>query len=458
MPEPVQRAGTPSRSPGGFARAHPPAPTNGLGPQASQVLRLPAIVLTAFLTTLIVLVVLNASLGNKQVDSPLRHTFAVGDGEFERTMAGALTNPLVSGNDVTTLVNGEEIFPAMLNAVRSARHSTTLETYIYWSGNIGQDFAAALAERASAGVAVHVMLDWIGGRIDNSRLEQMRAKGVHIRRYNPPRWYSLHRLNNRTHRKLMVVDGQVGFIGGVGIADAWKGDAGSPSEWRDTHYRVQGPVVTQLQSAFTDNWLQTAGEVLQGDLYFPPVQSAGAMKSQVFTSSPGGGSESMQLMTLLSLTAARRTIDIATPYYLPDEVAIQTLVQALRRGVRVRILMPGPHIDFPLIRRVSRASWGPLLHAGAQLYEYQPTMLHWKLVVVDGAWTSVGSANFDDRSFAINDEANMNVLAPQFAQRQLQVFEQDLLNSHLVSADEWNARPDSDKLLDWLASALRAQL
>jgi cardiolipin synthase len=405
-----------------------------------------------------VLVILNASLGNKQVDAPLRHVLPAAHPAFARSVAGALSSPLVGGNRVTTLVNGKEIFPEMLASIRSADRSITFETYIYWSGEVGRQFAAALAERAQHGVAVHVMLDWIGGRIEGALLDHMRSMGVQVRRYNPPRWYSLHRLNNRTHRKLMVVDGQTGFIGGAGIADEWSGDGGAPSHWRDTHYRVEGPVVAQLQSAFTDNWLQATGEVLQGEAYFPALEHAGDARSQVFTSSPGGGAESMQLMTLLLMTAATRSIDIATPYFVPDEVAIETIVQARRRGVRVRILMPGETIDLAIVRRASRAAWGPLLAAGVELYEYQPTMLHWKLLVVDRLWTSVGSANFDDRSFAINDEANMNLLDSSFARQQVEVFERDLRSSVRVDLDTWASRPAREKALDWAASAIRAQL
>jgi cardiolipin synthase len=405
-----------------------------------------------------VLLVLNATLGNKQIDAALPHGAPVGGPQFVRSVAGALGGALAPGNQVETLANGDEIFPAILGEIAAAQRSITFETYIYWSGDVGRRTAQALAERAAAGVAVHLMLDWVGGRLDDSQLDLMHASGVRIVRYNPPRLSRLHRLNNRTHRKLIVVDGLTGFIGGAGIADEWAGHAQDPDHWRDTHYRVRGPAVAQLQSAFTDNWLQATGEVLQGEAYFPELPAVGDVPARVFTSSPGGGAESMQLMMLLAIAGATRTLDLATPYFLPDEVAVQMLVAARKRGVRVRILVPGPYMDVDVVRRASRASWGPLLEAGVEIHEYRPTMLHWKLLVADGRWTSVGSANFDDRSFAINDEANMNVLDEAFARRQLALFEQDLQRSDPVLLQAWSSRPLVDKVLDTLAVLLKTQL
>lgn len=413
---------------------------------------------TVFLTCFVLWVVLNLSLGNKQVDSVFEPLYAVHDPQFPRSMSATLARELTPGNTVNELVNGDQIFPAMSAAIRSAERTITFETYIYWSGSVGRDFSQLLAERARQGVKVHVLLDWIGGQLDESLLEHMEAHGVEVRRYNAPRWYNLHRLNNRTHRKLLIVDGKVGFIGGAGIADIWRGSAQSPRHWRDTHFRALGPVVRQLQAAFTDNWLQSTGEVLHGDDYFPAVRADGTAAAHVFTSAPGGGSESMHLMYLMSITAAARSIDLEASYFLPDDVAVNAIVAALQRGVRVRIILPGPHMDKPLVRRASRASWGRLLLAGAQIHEYQPTMFHCKLLVVDGLWVSVGSTNFDNRSFSINDEANMNVFDATFAARQIAVFEKDLQSSRRVTYMEWEGRPWSDQVLDTLASVLRSQL
>lgn len=410
------------------------------------------------LSAITIWLVLNLSLGNKQVDSTPPRLYGVHDHQFQRSLAGTLGRGFVGGNSVEQLINGAQIFPAMFHAVRSAQESITLETYIYWSGSTGRELAQLLAERAQAGIRVHVLLDWVGGQLDERLLEHMQNHGVEVRRYNAPKWFNLHRLNNRTHRKLLVIDGKVGFIGGAGVADVWRGNAQDPQHWRDTHFTARGPVVRQLQSAFADNWLQATGEVLHGRHYFPDLVAAGSMSAHVFTSAPGGGSESMQLMYLLSITAAARTIDLAASYFVPDEMAVQALVEAMRRGVRVRILLPGPHMDVPLVRRASRSLWGDLLAAGAEIYEYQTTMFHCKLLVVDSLWVSVGSTNFDNRSFSINDEANMNVYDAQFAELQLRTYEEDLKRSTRVTFREWAARSASDKLLDSLASTLASQL
>ena len=417
-----------------------------------------AITATAIASLLAMVLVLNLSLGNKQVDAPLVHLYGVADPQFPRAMASVLNRGLLDGNRIDELLNGDEIFPAMLGAIRAARHTITLETYIYWSGSIGREFSQALSERAKHGVRVHVLLDWIGGQLEDSLLETMRENGVQVRRYNAPHWDNLHRLNNRTHRKLLVVDGQAGFIGGVGIADTWRGNAQDAAHWRDTHFKAQGPVVAQMESAFIDNWLQATGEVLHAAAYIPRPRQAGTARAHVFTSAPGGGAESMQLMYLMSITAAAESIHLCASYFLPDDVAVDSLVAALRRGVEVQIILPGPYMDVDLVRHASRAGWGRLLAAGAQIYEYQPTMFHSKVMVVDRLWVSVGSTNFDNRSFSINDEANMNVYDASFARRQVEVFEQDLKHSRRVTLQEWQARPWHEKLLDAAAALLRSQL
>ena len=323
---------------------------------------------------------------------------------------------------------------------------------------MGRQFSTALRESAQSGVRVHVLLDWIGGELDDELLEELRQHGVQIRRYNPPRWYNLARLNNRTHRKLMVVDGAVGFIGGVGLADKWSGDAQDPQHWRDTHFRVEGPVVAQMQAAFADNWLQTTGEALHSDAYFPVLNEAGSMKAQVFSAAPAGDARSMQLLYLMSITAAAESIELSASYFVPDEVAKEALTAAARRGVRVRIIVPGPHMDMEIVRRASRANWGALLEAGVEIHEYQPTMFHCKMIVVDGLWVSVGSTNFDSRSFSINDEANLNVRDAAFARSQIEVFEQDLKRSKRITLEQWKNRPWSQKLLDWAAAQTSSQL
>lgn len=409
-------------------------------------------------TLFIAWLALNLTVGDKQIDTRLTRLYAVSDPQFPRAMSHVLTPALLPGNHVEELLNGDEIFPAMLREIRSAEMTITFQTYIFWSGSIGKIFADALVERARSGVKVHVMLDWVGGQLEDAFLEQMRDSGVEIRRYNAPHRQTLNVLNNRTHRKLLIVDGKVGFIGGVGIADIWRGNAQGPRHWRDTHYRATGPVIAQMQSAFVDNWLQATGDVLHGHRYFPPLEATGTQQAQVFTSSPGGGSESMQLMYLLALTAAAETIRISASYFVPDDVSVNTLVAALKRGVQVKIILPGPYMDVAVVRRASRAKWGKLLAAGAQIYEYQPTMYHVKTLIVDTLWVSVGSTNFDNRSFSINDEANLNVYDRSFARRQVEIFEADIRSSRLVTFDEWKNRHWTDKLMDFAASLLGPQL
>lgn len=416
------------------------------------------LVLAIVATVLAAFLVLNLSIGDKQIDTRFERRYSVADPQFVRTMGVILGPSLDPGNQVRQLVNGDEIFPAMLASIRGARNTITFETYIFWSGSVGWEFVEALSERARHGVRVHVLLDWIGGRLDDRQLEHLQKNGVDVRRYNPPRWNNLHRLNNRTHRKLLVVDGRVGFTGGVGIADLWRGNGEHPFQWRDTHFRVEGPVVGQMQSAFTDNWMQATGEVLHGQAYFPELAPAGPHRAQVFTSSPGGGAESMQLMYLLSITSAARTIRLSASYFVPDTVAVNALAAAARRGVRVQIIVPGPYQDWAVVRRASRAAWGPLLRAGAEIHEYAPSMYHVKVMIIDDLWVSVGSTNFDARSFAINDEANLNIYDEGFARHQAGIFMQDLQRSRRVTLREWESRGVADKLLDLGSSLIASQL
>ena len=395
----------------------------------------------------------------KKVRRKVEHLYAVDDRQFVDAMGALLGPTLIEGNRVDTLLNGDRIFPAMLEAIRSARRTISFETYIYWSGKIGREFAEALAERARAGVKVHVLVDWVGSqKMDDELLGIMRSAGVEIFKYHPLHWYQLDRVNNRTHRKFLVVDGAVGFTGGVGIADEWNGNAQDRDHWRDTHYRLEGPAVSQMQAAFADNWMKVSGDVLHGDAYFPRAQQKGPHLAQVFKSSQEGGAESMHLMYLLSIAAATQSIDLAMAYFVPDDVALEALEAALKRGVKVRIVMPGDKTDAKLVRRASRALWGPILEAGAELYEFQPTMYHCKVLVVDGLWVSVGSTNFDERSFRLNDEANLNVYDREFAQRQRLDFEADIARSRRITYEEWAGRPWSEKAIERFWSLFGSQL
>jgi cardiolipin synthase len=438
-----------------------PAPTTPHGTSLLRTLRRhwALVLLTVVLTGAVTIVALNFTTGEKKIEEAIPRLYDVRDPQFERVMGVLLGPPIVGGNRYEALRNGDEIFPAMLAAIRAARHSINFETYIYWSGDIGRAFASALAERARAGVHVHVMLDWLGSeKIDPKLVDEMRSAGVTVVRYHPIRWYTLARLNNRTHRKVLVVDGRLGFTGGVGIAPEWTGHAQDPAHWRDTHFRLEGPAVAQMQAVFLDNWIKTTGQVLHGPDYFPALQPVGDGAAQVFMSSPSGGAESMHLMYLLSITAAQRSIDLSMAYFVPDELAVKALREAMARGVRLRLITPGPITDTETVRKASRAVWGELLQAGAEIYEYQPTMYHCKVMIVDGFLTSVGSTNFDDRSFRLNDEANLNIYDAAFAARQTAIFEDDLAHSRRVTYEMWRNRPWTEKALEQLASTLRVQL
>ena len=417
------------------------------------------IAITLILTLVTVLIALNFTTGEKAIERKLPRLYQTDDPQFRRAMGSLLGPGIVGGNRARELLNGDQIFPAMLAAIRAAERSITFETYIYWSGDIGREFADALAERSRAGVKVHVLLDWVGSaKIDESFLKEMQATGVEVRKFHKPAWYNLARLNNRTHRKLLVIDGKTGFTGGVGIAPQWTGAGQDADHWRDSHFQIDGPAVAQMQAAFMDNWLKVTGQVMHGEAYFPQILPAGDSDAQVFSSSPSGGSESMQLMYQLSITAATHSIDLSSAYFVPDDLTSKALIQALQRGVKIRIITPGEIIDTETVRAASRGRWGPLLEAGTEIHEYQPTMYHCKVMIVDGLLVSVGSTNFDNRSFRLNDEANLNIFDRAFAARQTQVFEDDLQRSRRITYEAWKSRPWQEKMKEVLASTLQGQL
>jgi cardiolipin synthase len=411
------------------------------------------------MTLVAVLLYANLTSPDQPVEHAIAHRYATRDPQFLRTMTHLLGTPLVPGNRVTTLLNGDQAFPAMLEAIRSAKRSINLEAYIFWSGEVGTTFAAALSERARAGVATRLLVDWMGSKkMGDSLLTEMRRAGVEVVHYHPLRWYNLERFNKRTHRKLLIVDGRVGFTGGLGIADLYLGHAQDRDHWRDAQFRAEGPVVGQMQAAFLDNWIETGGALLDGAEHFPKLDSVGSQAAQAVHSSPGGGTESLRLMYLLAIASASRSIRIANSYFVPNSLAVAMLVDARRRGVDVEIIVPGPIHDAQVVRRASRAKWGPLLEAGVNIYEYQPTMYHTKVMVVDDYWVSVGSTNFDNRSFRLNDEANLNVVDEEFALEQAKVLGEDRARSRKVTLEDWRRRPIGERLQELAARLMRHQL
>ena len=330
---------------------------------------------TIILTVISVLIVTNFVTGEKKIERKLLKHYSINDPQFSRSVSALLGPAFIDGNDVKVLINGNKIFPKMLKAIQGAKQTITFETFIYWGDSIGAEFANALAERASSGISVHILLDWVGSiKMEHKQLNKMIVAGVEIQRYHKPHWIHLTRLNNRTHRKLLIIDGQMGFTGGVGIADQWRGDARNPNEWRDSHFQVTGPVVGQMQAVFMDNWIKSSGQVLHDEKYFPALKKTGTMPTQMFSSSPGGGGDSMVLMYLMAITAATESIDLSSAYFVPDKLSVNALIAASKRGVKIRIITPGKHIDTQIVRSASRSGWGEMLKAGVRIAEYSPTM------------------------------------------------------------------------------------
>jgi len=373
----------------------------------------------------------------------------------------ALTGaPISYGNDVELLINGDNIFPAFLETIKDAERTLNMLTYVYWTGDIAYDIAGAVCEKAREGVRCNVLLDAVGAlRMDSALISDMEDAGVEVRRFRPAKPYAIRRIANRTHRKIVVADGRVGLIGGVGIADEWTGNAHDPEHWRDTHVRVRGPVVRGLQGAFAENWLEATGQVLAGEDYLPrlePITDGGAM--QVMRSSAGVGDTDAEALFFLAISCAKRSLDLTSAYFVPRPAFIQALVEAAQRGVEVRVLVPGPHMDKEIVRIAGRSTYEQLMRGGVQIFEYQPTMLHAKSLVVDGVWATIGSVNFDNRSFQLNDEATLCIQSSAFAQQLTEVFEDDLVKSEKMKPKRWLQRGPVQRSKEMAARLLRREL
>jgi len=387
----------------------------------------------------------------------------VADPAFVPTIE-AYTSTAIGGNTVTLLLNGDEIFPAQLAAIRSARETITYAQYFYEEGAIGAQIAEALAERCRAGVRAHVLLDGFGTlAMPTEYRETMAQAGCEVATFRPLNPLSLLAVvgfgssNKRNHRRLLVVDGRVGFTGGSGISPKWLGDGRTEGHWRDTDVRVEGPVVGKLQGAFAENWLEATGNVLGGGPYFPALPGRGTVVAQVVRSSPSVGSFSMYTMFLLAMSSARRSISITNPYFLPDDRMTRVLTEAPKRGVRVVVLLPGA-IDNNIVRQASRSKFGGLLEAGIEIYEYQAGLLHAKTMTIDGTWATVGSTNLDSRSFALNEELNAVVYDKEIVSRLEKIFADDLAHARKVRLRRWRGRGFLDHLLEILSLPVRSQL
>ena len=387
-------------------------------------------------------------------------TLALGEPSFFPTLEAYASAPIVGGNTVDVLLNGEQTFPAQLTAIRSAKKTINYAQYFYEDGLIADELATALAERCQAGVGVNVLLDAFGALgMPAEYADRMRNAGCHVAWFRP-----LHRLwpgsktNNRGHRRILVVDGRVAITGGSGVSRKWMGDGRTEDHWRDTDVRIEGPAVNYVQGAFAENWLEATGVVIGGDAYFPaPLPPRGQVYTQVVRSSPAGGSFAMYTAFLIAIASARRSIYVTNPYFVLDDKMTEALLTAKQNGARIVVLVPGK-IDHNIVRQASRAGFGDLLKAGVEIHEYRAALLHAKTMVIDGVWATVGSTNLDNRSFALNDELNVIFYNAEVARRFERIFEADLAHSQRVTYEAWANRGITERLLELIAIPLRDQL
>jgi cardiolipin synthase len=409
----------------------------GVGKAVSRVVRIAfwAVVVAA------VVVATGLAIAQDQETLELRSAVAVEDEEAADYLGALVAADVVTGNAYDVLVNGDQVFPAMLAAIDAARERVSFETYVYEEGQVANWFTEAFERAARRGVEVRVIVDAVGAsKMEDDHVERLRAAGCHVIDFNPSQWYSLEELNYRTHRKILVVDGEVGFTGGVGVADFWIGDAQDADHWRDTHVRMRGPIVRLLEAAFYENFIEGEMTVMPA-LSESHAVAAADDRSMLVRSAPAGGATDLKRLYLLSIAMARRTVEITSPYFLTDESSMWAFRDAVRRGVKVRILVEGEVTDQPAVRYASREAYDDLMSSGIEIFEYQPTMIHSKTVVVDGILSIFGSANFDNRSLELNDELNVAVFSRTLAARFLEDFENDLRRSRQLELETWRQRP-----------------
>jgi cardiolipin synthase A/B len=368
--------------------------------------------------------------------------------EFLHVLQSTCPAALHHGNSVDVFTNGAQFYPAMRDAIRAADVSVNLEAYIFTSGEVADMLIDAMIERARAGVEVRVVLDSIGSSgLSGACRARLREAGCLVNFYQPVTWHRLHRINNRTHRELLVVDGRVAFTGGAGVADWWMKPEGRRPAWRDTMVRIEGPLVAALQGVFCENWLECCGEILTGPRHFPCLQRTGDVEMLLVKSSPSDRATVSRVVFQMLIEGAARSVDICTPYFLPDRAMRRALVRTARRGVRVRVIVPGAVTDQRLVRLASRRMYRELLAGGVQIFEYRPSMTHVKVLMVDEIWAVTGTTNIDNRSFEHNDEVNVAAVNGVVAARLRQDFEADVQASDEVLLEEWERRPIFEKLV-----------
>ena len=383
---------------------------------------------------------------------------------FFPTIEAHTDAPIVSGNRIDVLLNGDGTFPVMLRDIKAAKSTITFAQYLFEGGSLAREFAEAFAERCRGGVKADILLDSHGsGKTPADILALMRDAGCHVeffRRVEAPAIlfpWKLLQYNYRSHRRILVIDGKVGFTGGYGIADTWKGDGRTENHWRDTNARIEGPAVKFLQAAFAESWLETTGIAIGGEGYFPRLEPIGKIPAQIVSSSPAGGRFQNYMLFLLSINSARKSILITNPYFIPDDVMTDALLKAVSRRVRVLILTPGK-IDSRLTYVASRGHYGELLLGGVEIYEYQVALMHAKTMVVDGVWATIGSTNFDNRSFALNQELNLTVYDGSITRQLEEIFHEDLKHSKKISYEEWNSRGVLERLWELFTFPVKEQL
>ena len=398
------------------------------------------------LTVIVIVVAGGLLLAQDQEYIYVESAYSAEDPRYPAYVAAIAGSPLTRGGRFEVLTNGVQIIPAMLSAIHQARERIVFETYVFTDGEYARQFAAALAAAAQRGVRVYLLLDAIGAKgIGDENEKLMRDAGVQVAWFNKVSFRQVEEINGRTHRKILVIDGTVAFTGGVGVADYWAGNADAKDHWRDTHFRVEGPPVRYLEACFYENWIESADVVkpeLVDDTQLEPVapQVTGAILSVPVWSSPVGGHNGVKKLYLLAIGGARRALEIQTPYFVMDGSTKWSLLQARARGVRVRMLLEGDSTDAKPVKHASRSGYEDLLAAGVEIYEYQPTMMHAKAMVVDGIWSIIGSSNLDNRSLELNDENNIAVADRAFAARLMQDFEYDLTRSKRITLEEWHQR------------------
>ena len=389
----------------------------------------------------------------------LEPNFDANSVEFRNTMAGVTGMPPIEGNSVKIYNDGDEFYPAMLEAIESARYSVTMEQFIFWDGRVGQCFAEALADKAREGVPVKLLTDAIGSAtLGEEILRKLEAGGCQLAWFRPIHWYTLNRANHRTHRKSLIIDGRVAFTGGAGFADHWLGTAVNKHEWRDVEVRVEGPAVAAQQSGFAQNWLLSTGEILSGPDFFPVPHRAGNVEVQTILSSPNAGACAVATMHLIAVQCARNYLYIANPYFIPSVRIVDMLARACRRGVRVKLMVAGKHNDTWWARQNSLRLYGRLLAAGIDIYEFEPTMLHQKTMVVDGAWATVGTANFDNRSFALSEETNVCFHDHSLVEQLRLIFLADLERCQKIELSDWSRRGMWQQIKEAFASLIEDQV